>query len=86
MYFSTFLASTVALAMSVSAFPATPVNTRYVQLRLFAEPNCTIPSLGELGVYGDQVNQCNTLGAGDIATESVSFEYAIDGCSGESFN
>ena len=71
--------------MSVSALPATPENTRYVQLRLYGSPNCTIPSLGELGVYGDMVNQCNTLASDDLSNASVAVEYALDGCTSTSF-
>lgn len=83
MYFRTLLASTVALALSAAAFPATPENTRYATLRLYETGNCTIPSLGELGVYGSQVNQCNAFGTFASGAESVSFEFGIEGCTGE---
>ncbi|KAJ5720831.1 uncharacterized protein N7483_008765 [Penicillium malachiteum] len=81
MHFTTLLTSTLALAMSISAAPtpATPANTRYVQLRLYSDPACGQDgNLGELGVYGDDVNKCNAFG--DYTVESVSFEYAINNC------
>ncbi|KAJ5533170.1 hypothetical protein N7494_009722 [Penicillium frequentans] len=80
MHFTTLVASVTALAMSVSAVPspATPANTRYVQLRLYGEPGCSAQNLGELGVYGDYVNSCQSFGDNEV--ESVSFEYAINNC------
>lgn len=82
MHFTTLVASVTALAMSVSAVPspATPANTRYVQLRLYGEPGCSAQNLGELGVYGDYVNSCQSFGDNEV--ESVSFEYAINNCTG----
>lgn len=82
MHFTTLVASVTALAMSVSAVPspATPANTRYVQLRLYGEPGCSAQNLGELGVYGDYVNSCQSFGDNDV--KSVSFEYAINNCTG----
>lgn len=82
MHFTTLIASVAALATSVSAAPspATPANTRYAQLRLFGEPGCLAQNLGELGVYGDYVNSCQSFG--DNTVESVSFEYAINDCTG----
>ncbi|KAJ5627433.1 hypothetical protein N7528_004860 [Penicillium herquei] len=87
MYFTTLLTSTLALAMSISAaptpVPATPENTRYVQLRLYSDADCGQDgNLGELGVYGDYVNKCNAFG--DYTVESVRFEAAINNCIGQS--
>lgn len=68
--------TTLALALGVSAVPtrrADPANTRFVQLRLFGEPGCSAQNLGELGVYGDSVNKCQTFG--DENVRSVKFEY-----------
>lgn len=79
MHFATIIASTFALVMSASALPAPPADTRYAQLRLFGEPGCSAQNQGELGVYGDYVNKCNTFG--DTTVESVSFEYSINNCS-----
>lgn len=83
MHFATIAASILALAASgfAAPSPASPANTRYVQLRLFGAPGCFAENLGELGVYGDAVNACQTLG--DSTIESVSFEYAINNCTGE---
>ncbi|KAJ5635688.1 uncharacterized protein N7484_009001 [Penicillium longicatenatum] len=80
MHFTTLVASIAALAMSVSAAPspATPANTRYVQLRLYGEPGCSAQNLGELGVYGNYVNSCQSFGDNDV--KSVSFEMAIKNC------
>ncbi|KAJ5703649.1 hypothetical protein N7493_011574 [Penicillium malachiteum] len=83
MHFTTLLTSTLALTMSVSAaptpVPATPENTRYVQLRLYSDADCGQDgNLGELGVYGDYVNKCNAFG--DYTVESVRFEAAINNC------
>jgi hypothetical protein len=80
MHFTTILASAIALAMGASAMPAPPADTRYAQLRLFGEPGCSAQNEGELGVYGDYVNKCNTF-PGDTPYRSVSFEYAINNCS-----
>ncbi|KAJ5088389.1 hypothetical protein N7456_012005 [Penicillium angulare] len=80
MHLATIAASILALAASgfAAPSPASPANTRYVQLRLFGAPGCFAENLGELGVYGDAVNACQTLG--DSTIESVSFEYAINNC------
>lgn len=84
MHFTTIITS-LALAMSVSAAPAPapPADTRYAQLRLFGEPGCFNQNQGELGVYGDYVNICNTFG--ETTVRSVSFEYAINNCTREYF-
>lgn len=79
MQFSAILASALAFAMSASAMPAPPADTRYAQLRLFGESGCSAQNQGELGVYGDYVNKCNTFG--ETTVKSVSFEYAINNCS-----
>ncbi|KAJ5935195.1 hypothetical protein N7466_004742 [Penicillium verhagenii] len=81
MQFTTALvASVAALAVTISAAPApaSPANTRYVQLRLYGEAGCSAENLGELGVYGDDVNDCQSFG--DNIVQSVSFEYAINNC------
>ncbi|KAE8155890.1 hypothetical protein BDV40DRAFT_282624 [Aspergillus tamarii] len=76
MLFTTILASTIALGMGVSAAPtASPSpnpNYRYVQLRVFGAPGCSELNQGELGVYGDSLNKCQTFS--DITIKSVSFE------------
>lgn len=84
MHFTTIITS-FALALSASAAPtpAPPADTRYAQLRLFSAPGCFDLNQGELGVYGDYVNKCNTFGATTV--ESVSFEYAINNCTREYF-
>lgn len=78
MQFTTIFVSAIAFAMGVSAAPAPPADTRYAQLRLFGESGCSAQNQGELGVYGDYVNKCNTFG--DTTVKSVSFEYAINNC------
>ncbi|KAJ5224453.1 uncharacterized protein N7469_007956 [Penicillium citrinum] len=78
MQLTTVFVSAIAFAMGVSAIPAPPADTRYAQLRLFGEPGCSAQNQGELGVYGDYVNKCNTFG--DTTVKSVSFEYAINNC------
>ncbi|KAJ5082826.1 hypothetical protein N7532_011869 [Penicillium argentinense] len=78
MHFSTIIISAIALAMGASAMPAPPADTRYAQLRLFGEPGCSAQNEGELGVYGDYVNKCNTWDGTTV--KSVSFEYAINNC------
>ena len=68
--------TTIALGLGASAVPtrrADPANTRFVQLRLFGEPGCSAQNLGELGVYGDSVNKCQTFGGENV--RSVSYEY-----------
>ncbi|OGM44661.1 hypothetical protein ABOM_007422 [Aspergillus bombycis] len=74
MLFTTILASTIALGMGVSAAPTPPANTRIVQLRLYGESGCSALNQGELGVYGDHVNQCQTF-PDTTAVKSVSFEF-----------
>ncbi|KNG81460.1 hypothetical protein ANOM_010029 [Aspergillus nomiae NRRL 13137] len=74
MLFTTILASTIALGMGVSAAPTPVGNTRLVQLRLFGESGCSALNQGELGVYGDRINQCQTF-PGPTTIKSVSFEY-----------
>ncbi|KAB8067389.1 hypothetical protein BDV29DRAFT_163428, partial [Aspergillus leporis] len=79
MLFSTILASTIALGMRISAAPAPEADPRYVQLRIFGEPGCSAQNEGELGVYGDHVNKCQTFG--DNTVKSLSFEYKLlDNC------
>ncbi|KAJ5292219.1 hypothetical protein N7478_001470 [Penicillium angulare] len=82
MQFATLIASVLALAVGVSAAPspATPPNTRYAQFRLFGEPRCLEQNMGELGVYGNYVNKCNTFPDAAGTVKSVSFEYAINNC------
>ena len=84
MLFTTLLTSVIAFGMGASAIPtpATPANTRYAQLRLFGAPGCFDQNQGELGVYGDYVNICNAFPEGNV--QSVSFEYAINNCTGKS--
>lgn len=79
MFSSTILASALALALGVSASPTRRADPRYVQLRLYGEPGCSAQNLGELGVYGDSINKCQTFG--DDTIRSVSFEYKyFDNC------
>ncbi|KAJ5730704.1 uncharacterized protein N7483_005212 [Penicillium malachiteum] len=83
MYFSKFIASASALAMSVSAIPTSSADTRVVTLRGYASPNCTIPSLGELGVYSSQNGVCSSsISTIDPNTVSITFAPLIDGCVG----
>ena len=86
MLFTTILASTIALGMGVSAAPtASPSpnpNYRYVQLRVFGAPGCSELNQGELGVYGDSLNKCQTFS--DITIKSVSFEAKYqESCTGK---
>ncbi|KAJ5352038.1 hypothetical protein N7541_002852 [Penicillium brevicompactum] len=72
----------LALALGASAMPARradPANTRFVQLRLYGEPSCSAQNLGELGVYGDSVNKCQTFGTDTIRSVSFEYKYA-DNC------
>ncbi|KAJ5161190.1 hypothetical protein N7492_006582 [Penicillium capsulatum] len=75
MLFNTILASTIALAVGASAAPAPDANPRYAQLRIFGEPGCSELNQGEIGVYGEQLNKCQTFG--DTKVRSVSFEYKL---------
>ncbi|GLI73853.1 hypothetical protein PoHVEF18_002083 [Penicillium ochrochloron] len=77
MYFPTILASAIALAGAASA--AVVPTHRYVQLRLWGEPSCATLNLGEEGIYGDQVAQCNPLDENDVV-RSVSVERVDAGC------
>ncbi|KAH6886796.1 hypothetical protein B0T10DRAFT_563033 [Thelonectria olida] len=81
------LASTLLVA-TLSAFfagtsaapaPAPNPNTRYAQLRLYGKPGCSELNLGELGVYGDKVNQCQTFGDTDVI-RSLALQYNPYGC------
>lgn len=75
----------LALALGASAMPARradPANTRFVQLRLYGEPSCSAQNLGELGVYGDSVNKCQTFGTDTIRSVSFEYKYA-DNCTRE---
>ncbi|KAJ6016081.1 hypothetical protein N7540_010672 [Penicillium herquei] len=83
MYFSKFIASASALAMGVSAMPASSADLRVVTLRGYASPNCTIPTLGELGVYSSELGVCSSgISTTDPTTVSVTFGPLIDGCVG----
>ena len=82
MHFTAILASSVALAGAASA-AAVPTH-RYAQLRLWGEKSCATLNLGEEGIYGDQLAQCNPLDENDVV-RSVSFEAADAGCTCESF-
>jgi hypothetical protein len=74
MFFNTILVSAIALTgISVSASPTPRADPRYVQLRLYGQSGCKAENLGELGVYGDSINKCQTFG--DDTIRSVSFEY-----------
>lgn len=75
MLFTTVLASAFTLAIGASAAPAPDANPRYAQLRIFGEPGCSELNQGEIGVYGDQLNKCQTFG--DNTVRSVSFEYKL---------
>lgn len=77
MYFAAIAASAIAVAGAASA-AGNPAH-RYAQLRLWGEPGCTTLNLGEEGIYGDQLSQCNFLDENDVV-RSVSFEGADDGC------
>jgi hypothetical protein len=79
MFFSTVFISTIALTLGVSAIPASPINSRYVQLRLYGEPGCSALNLGELGVYGDKVNSCQTFGSDTVRSVSFEANY-VEGC------
>lgn len=79
MLLTNVLASTLALAMGVSAMPAPSAHTRYVQLRIFGKPGCSELNLGEIGVYEDSINKCNAFK--DDNLRSVSFERLnVEGC------
>ncbi|KAJ5653712.1 hypothetical protein N7490_000715 [Penicillium lividum] len=84
MLFIALASAILAMGVSATPTPATPANTRYVQLRLYGESGCSAENLGELGVYGDYVNSCQSFG--DNVVNSVSFEYAINNCSVRLFN
>ncbi|KAJ5871892.1 uncharacterized protein N7529_004245 [Penicillium soppii] len=79
MFFSTVFISTITLTLGVSAIPASPINSRYVQLRLYGEPGCSALNLGELGVYGDKVNSCQTFGSDTVRSVSFEANY-VEGC------
>lgn len=88
MFFNTIFTSILALSLGVSAAPTPaatdidPGNIRKVQLRLYGEPGCSAQNLGELGVYGDKVNKCQTFGAEQV--RSVRFESQLaKGCTRE---
>lgn len=84
MLFNTILASAAILAVGVSAAPAPDVNPRYAQLRIFGEPGCSEQNQGEIGVYRDQLNKCQTFGDNNV--RSVSFEYKLlNNCTRELF-
>ncbi|KAB8231346.1 hypothetical protein ETB97_001525 [Aspergillus alliaceus] len=85
MLFSTIIASTMALTMGVSAAPAPRDDPRYVQLRIYGESGCFEQNQGEMGIYGDKLNKCQTFG--DTTVKSVRFEYALrDNCTVAIYN
>ncbi|KAE8371200.1 hypothetical protein BDV26DRAFT_299006 [Aspergillus bertholletiae] len=75
MHFSTGLTSTVALNIGISAAPAPRDDPRYVQLRIYSEPGCFEQNRGEMGIYSDKLNKCQTFGGTTV--KSVRFEYTL---------
>lgn len=75
MHFKILVSSILALGMGAIAAPAGV--TRYAQLRLFAQPECAQPNLGELGIY--DVNVCKPFG-GNTRIRSVACEMNTPGC------
>ncbi|PYI13144.1 hypothetical protein BO99DRAFT_314459, partial [Aspergillus violaceofuscus CBS 115571] len=59
-------------------------NTRLAQIRLFSTPGCLEQNLGELGIFGNYINQCETFG--DIIIQSIILEVHILGCDVQIFN
>ncbi|KAJ5621690.1 hypothetical protein N7528_006473 [Penicillium herquei] len=83
MFFSKLIVSASALAMGVLASPTSSVDQRVVTLRGYASAGCTIPTLGELGVYSSELGVCSSgISTTDPATLSVTFGPLIDGCVG----
>ncbi|KAE8145974.1 hypothetical protein BDV25DRAFT_58856 [Aspergillus avenaceus] len=80
MFLSTIFTSIAALSLGVSAAPTVNAYPRYAQLRLYGEPGCFDQNLGELGVYDERLNSCQTFGD-DYTIRSVAFEYRLrDNC------
>ncbi|KAE8386941.1 hypothetical protein BDV23DRAFT_186819 [Aspergillus alliaceus] len=85
MIFRTGLASTIALAIGISAASAPQDDFRYVQLRIYSETSCFEKNQGEMGIYGNKLNKCQTFGATRV--KSVRFEYMLrDNCTVAIYN
>lgn len=56
----TVLTSAIALVSTASA----QANTRYATLELMSDNNCSA-ALGEMGVYGTDLNKCKTIPDGE---------------------
>ncbi|PYH46058.1 uncharacterized protein BP01DRAFT_382233 [Aspergillus saccharolyticus JOP 1030-1] len=81
---STLLAATISTVLAFPTRRADFNNTRIVQLRLFGVPGCLELNEGELGIYGDALNQCLTWS--DVTVQSVSFEGGVTGYGVQIFN
>ncbi|KAI5464332.1 hypothetical protein BGZ63DRAFT_421384 [Mariannaea sp. PMI_226] len=75
---SAIFVAITALVAGSSAVAIPNPNERYVQLRLYGKPGCSELNLGELGVYGTEVNKCNTFGEEKV--RSVLLQYNPHGC------
>ncbi|KAB8226963.1 uncharacterized protein BDW43DRAFT_28668 [Aspergillus alliaceus] len=85
MLFSTGLASSIALAMGNPAASAPQDDSRYVQLRIYSDFGCFEQNQGEMGIYGDKLNKCQTFGTTTV--KSVHFEYMLhDNCTVALYN
>ncbi|KAJ5491176.1 hypothetical protein N7539_002743 [Penicillium diatomitis] len=77
MHINAILTSAITLAATVSA--AAVPSHRYVQLRLWGQPQCEILNFGEEGIYGDQTEKCNELDPSSTI-QSVKVERIDAGC------
>lgn len=62
MQFTTLFTATLALAMGVVA---ADINPRLATLRIYGEPGCSALNEGEIGVFKDMQNKCQTFLASD---------------------
>ncbi|RAL10714.1 uncharacterized protein BO97DRAFT_406718 [Aspergillus homomorphus CBS 101889] len=81
---STLLTVTISTVLALPTGTGNLNNTRLAQLRVYGAPGCSELNLGELGIYGDYLNQCGTFG--DDTIQSVSFEAHVAGYSVQLFN
>lgn len=77
MHLRLFISSTIALAISAVAQPATISNFQVAQLRLWGETGCAAPSLGDIGINDSQLSQCLAF---DEAVKSVTYESGLRSC------
>lgn len=64
---------------TLTAADTPPENNKWAQLRLFGSPGCDADNLLEMGVYGYQKNQCQSISQfGPI--EAVNISSIFDEC------